>query len=806
LERRRREQVEAAARREEAEHLRQARLAEEEARRCAEEEARQERERIWLARLAEEEEERRRAVEEARQERERVRLARLAEEDEERRQAAEEARLERERAHQARLAQEEAARRAREAAAEERFQARSREEAALTMQRVILGSIVTFAAGLEVRDIITGFECCAVKIKNLPSDARDDEVTHLFTQQGIDPARFQLVGIRTTPNGKKEANVVTAADLADLLSFGLDGVEFRDERIEFEIGSYNLPGGMGASSVQDTDVLTVSWRSPSVRYVAEYGDYAQAQAKVRELNRTMYDQRRLHVEMNTPPPGRILVNFNYNSIKINNLPTSITDMQVQLFTQAFRVRRLPSKDPMNFYSVELAFQHLLREIERLSPGNIVHHERSTREHGRELDGTVSYRLRFSSSEDARVVYDGLSGRILPTISSKALWLRLPEPMCFNLTLPREQYTAQKKLWDALSDSITDRKACSLSIKHDGGLVRVRLLGSAKQAVGTLKVRVENLAAGDALDGWHRSLGFSNNPFLRRVLQETGAYLRSDWKKQVIRVYGEPRPVEQAREMVKAELERLEGLEYTVMLKQMSVAFFVRHGIATLKELIGEDSVTFHPWARRITISGGEEARHHLSRLIDESIRGGGGSGTIMNEHQCPICFDDVSSPYRVGCGHSYCSSCLRHFITSALEGDQFPLVCMGDEGRCARPIALPTIQAFLPSTKFKDLLETAVESYIKKHPAEIKYCKTPDCTQIYRATNGTASALQCPSCFTEVCSGCGEDAHKGVSCDEHRRITRWNFDDQWMVEQGFKKCPSCSAYPTEHAVISKSLF
>ncbi|TBU27591.1 hypothetical protein BD311DRAFT_843123 [Dichomitus squalens] len=705
----------------------------------------------------------------ARKERERAYTAQLAEEEEARRHTEVEERLERERAHRARLAEEDAARR-REleaAAAEERFQARATEEAAVTLQRVILGSIVTFAAGLEVRAVLTGFECCAVKIKNLPADTREDEVTEFITQQGIDPARFQLVGVKMAQDGKKEADVVTAADLADLLSCGPDGIEFKGERIELQIGAYNVPGGMGASSVRDDDVLTVSWRVPSIRYIAEYDDYAQAQERARELDRKIYAERRLHVEMNTLPPGRTIKGFNPNSIKIYNLPTSITEDDVRLFTQASRVRPLLQKGRSIGLPPKLAFQQLLREIERVSSRNVVHHEQSTRERGKDVDGIVSYRIRFTSPEEARVVYEELSGRIFPMISPIALWLRLPEPMCFNLILPKEQYGAQRALWDALVNSATDRKACVLSVKPDGNVVRVRLSGNAKQAVGMLKVRVENLARGEPLVGWHRSLGFFNNPFPRRVLDETGAYLRSDWRRQVLRVYGEPRAVERAREMVKAELERLEGLDFTVTLKQVSVAFFVRQGIATLKELIGEDAVTFHPWARRITISGGEEARHHLSRLIDESLRGGV-SIAQDGELQCPICFDD--------------------------GGDRFPLACMADEGRCGRPIALPTIQAFLPPNKFLDLLESAVESYIEKHPAEIKHCKTPDCIQIYRATaEGTASnALQCPSCFSEVCSGCGEDVHRGFSCEERKRVASWSLDDEWMREQGFKKCPSCS--------------
>jgi hypothetical protein len=750
-------------------------------------------EEVEAARIREETAHRRRIQEEAVLEaQEQARLMRerqLAEEHQQRQRMQEEVRIERERLRQARLAQEEEDRRVREAEMERRFQARSREEATLTLQHVISGSIVTFAAGLEVQHIITGFDCCTVKIKGLPADAREDEVVSLFTQQGVNRAQFQFVGMKGAPNARKEATVVTAADLADLLSFGLDGVEFRRETIDFEIGSYNVPGGMGMASVRDADVLTVSWRAPSLSYVATYDDQAHARAQVRQLNGTMLDGRRLRIEMNTAPPGRNLLHIDHNSVKISNVsPLSPFD-QIEALVDTFRLRCLPNRSTA--LPEANSFPLLLREVEALASGKVTHHEPSTRDCARAPDGTVAYRIRFSTPEDARLAHDGLRGRIFPSISPTALSFKLPEAMAFNLTISREQHVAQKTLWDALHAGIPDRKECNLFIRPDGNLVRVRLAGNSKRAVGMLKVRVENLAMGEVIDGWHRALGFSKNTFLRRVFQETQVYVRSDWRKQVLRVCGEARSVERAQEMIKVEIERLEGLEYTVMLKQVSVAFFVRQGIATLKELVGEDTVTFQPRSRRITITGGEEARHHLSRLIDESFQGV--HRVIPNEQQCPVCFDDVASPFRLGCGHTYCTACLRHFLASATEGDQFPLVCMGDESRCGRPIALPTIQSFLPQTKFADLLESAVDSYVKKHPTEIKHCRTPDCTQVYRSTEQpTANALQCPSCFTEVCSGCSEDAHKGRSCEEQRRMTRWDVDDQWMTEQGLRKCPSCS--------------
>ncbi|KIJ15160.1 hypothetical protein PAXINDRAFT_77956 [Paxillus involutus ATCC 200175] len=341
----------------------------------------------------------------------------------------------------------------------------------------------------------------------------------------------------------------------------------------------------------------------------------------------------------------------------------------------------------------------------------------------------------------------------------------------------------------------------LSVHDAGNIVRIRLSGSAKEAMGAMKVRVENLAKGEMVEGWHRSFCFSNNPFLRRVFVETGAYVRADWKRQSLKVYGPPRAVDHARNVIKNELERLAPLDYTVTLLRRSVGFFVREGIPQLKETLGENNVRFATFSRKITVTGSEEARHALECLIALSLKGDHVlPNTSQGEQTCPICYDDVTSPQQLGCGHVYCAACLRHFLSSALDSDQLPLTCLGDEARCHVPIPIPTIQQFLPPTSFNRLLEAAFDSHVSKHPEEFKCCKTPDCTQLYRPVRprDPAKTLHCPSCFAAVCNACNEDSHEGLTCAQSRlrknQAEQDRLNDAWIASQGgrVKKCPRCS--------------
>ena len=189
----------------------------------------------------------------------------------------------------------------------------------------------------------------------------------------------------------------------------------------------------------------------------------------------------------------------------------------------------------------------------------------------------------------------------------------------------------------------------------------------------------------------------------------------------------------------------------------------------------------------------------LDQLITDSLNQLKNSNvSTTNEDVCPSCYDQISSPEHLRCGHAYCNSCLRHYLTSASERGVFPLVCMGDEARCKIPISIPTIQRFLTTQNMDQLLQGAFISHVNQHPHELKYCPTPDCSQIYRTARGdTASVLTCPSCFTSVCDGCGE-GHDGLTCEEHKiqndPTEQEKMNEAWAMEHNVKKCPSCQVW------------
>ncbi|KIM86639.1 hypothetical protein PILCRDRAFT_96062 [Piloderma croceum F 1598] len=696
-------------------------------------------------------------------------------------------------AQKARIAEQEAAQQARIAQQEARRLEIAKEEAAMIFQHVVLDfALVTFSAGLTIQNILTGFESCRVRIKNLPLDATHSEVCALFAQQSADAGQFHVVGMKVV-NGKQEADVICHHDLK-VIAIGLDGIDFKQERLEFEVcqnGSI-AGGGMRASAGSRSDILTISWRAPSVCFVVTYVDKPQAEAKVRELDRKICAGRRVKVEMNRQPAGQAFRHFSANAVTIRGLPPSVTDTVVAQFSGSTLIRRLKSAD----YDAERAHEYL-----RFQVGAAAQLFETVDTDA--VEGIFTARVHFDSWTQAKKVYDSLDKQPFWFIGNTSFWLRLPDPLQYTITIPTQQYHAQRKRWNLLQADTKEKEGCHLSANAKDKVYVIRVGGDDKKAIGSLKVRVENLAAGEKLERWHGSLGagVGGQRFLDSVFETTGACIRNDRRLRAVTAYGEPRNIEAARNMVETEVERLESLEQTVFLKRQSVRFFVRRGLAALEEELGKDNVTLNISSSpcKITIKGGEIARHALSRLIDESLD----HTEIVNETEpdskCPICYDEITSPVQLACGHNYCTACIRHFLTTASDSKIFPLCCMGDENNCRAPIPIPVLQRFLPPQQFKHLLETVFFSHIEHLPQEFKYCTTPDCRQVYRCVKSqTSLVLYCPSCLSAICTSCHEEAHEGMSCAERKLhndpAEQERLNDQLAIQSGFKRCPECTVW------------
>ncbi|OBZ71757.1 hypothetical protein A0H81_08174 [Grifola frondosa] len=674
-------------------------------------------------------------------------------------------------------------------------------DAAKTISRTFMKSTrVIFGAGASIVRIITGFESCTVLVKGLPLDATRNEVQTLFTQPGFDPSHFYVQSFRSSGDKvHQEARVVfdDTLDAANAAA-GLNEIEFRDKKLQLEVVS--LRGGRDQMTEysKDREVLTMSWSAPSAGVVVMYESIEKAEAMVKALDRKVCAGRKVRVSMNRQPPGQTLKYFVASAIVIRNLPPGVTVEEIQAFSGSSSIKFLKQKT----YDLPNAYERIRADMEgQLSPEAVKEYEIMDTDTS---DGYVTIRARFERWEDAKIVHDFLKDRPLDYIASSKLRLWLSDPIIFTRTISIQQYEAQKDILLDIANNYKDQKSAYIRIRSNNtramGVAQVSVLGDDQQAVGALRVRMERLLSGEKLDLWDRWFAAEDGTaFLSSLLNSTGAHIIGDARLMELKAFGTPSAIQAAHSRIKQEVERLALLDYTVDLKKFSIRYFVRE-MDTLRVAIGEDNamldVTSSP--ARITIRGGEDARQILKTLIKKSLQGAYTSP--KDGVQCPICFDDISNPFSLACGHYYCYECLKHFLSTASDTKLFPLQCLGDEGRCARAIPLPVLETILLPTQLDHLLEAAFMHYVDQHPLEYRYCKTPDCGEIYRvAADGMSTPLNCPSCLVSFCAACHDEGHDGRTCEEwrvHRNpAEQERLLDEWARERStdVRSCPTCKS-------------
>ncbi|KAM6496251.1 hypothetical protein JOM56_008957 [Amanita muscaria] len=761
----------------------------------------------WEAsRKARHEEEERRAQRARQEAANRARLeeelrAQKARQDAERRARLEERRAQKARQEAERRAGIEAEREAKLAerrAKEAKLQAEQKEkqaevaalEASATIQHIALGgsAMVTCSAGIDVRHVQCSSDCCFVSVKNLPKDMKASSVEELLVQQGIDRSMFYLLQLRHgTGTEKSEARIMVDAEVGRVVATGLDGSQFGESSIlSFTVDEVPRPNSMGSSSAKNANILTVSWNLPSQIMIASYPSHTDAQNAVATLKDTMYNGRKIRAEIDQGRTKTISIESS-SSVKINGLPPDADPAQVQTHAKATGIRAV--KSPV--YDLGQFHQTLKEQMHGMESYDIAQTNYEKRGNIEEVH------IRFSTWEQAKKVYDSLEGKRIRS-DLPNMRARLAKPYQFLIHIPLRQYRAQKARWDSIAER-EDNKAVFVQIapsSNGSDRILIRVQGEDRKAVGALKVRVENLVAGQKLKEslWHRSFTTAaGRQFLDNIYCQTNAVVRPDWKSQSLILYADNAAYDTTIELIRTEVQRLETLEISVHISRHAIGFFMRTGLPALKEELGEDAamLDIQPTVCKLVVrSGGEAARRIVNKLIEESRNNFHHVTKDGDETMCPVCFDTPSLPVLLGCGHLYCAACIRHCLTSAVERKGFPLLCVGDEDRCKVPIAIPIIQRLLSVQQFDRLMEAAITTYIEKQPDKFKYCATPDCSQLYRC-DGNKKSFNCPSCLASVCIACKNVSHEGMTCEEwnllHDVAEQERRNEEWASTAGAKK-------------------
>ncbi|TEB29224.1 hypothetical protein FA13DRAFT_1711217 [Coprinellus micaceus] len=610
-------------------------------------------------------------------------------------------------------------------------EAKRRREAMVTLQFVVQGSnLVTFGPGLAVQSVVPGFDLCKVIVRNLPTNATDKEVTNIFKDQGVDEKMCKLLELRDERGRKRRRYWQDRTDL-----------ELRDNVLAIEVEGNTAWGSMRSSaSGTDPNTLTFFWHSPSVVMIATYETVEEARRKARALDRRKVNGRTITAILNPRPNGAAAMYWVEESVKLGNLAPGTTPADVEIIAETTNVRPIKS----NNYDHASFLDHLelcLRVDAELQAGP-----------GR-MKGTARFPSQVSLSRAAQRLSRGWNTGTWPRIY-------VSEQHHYTITISNAQYHAQKAQWDSMTETARGKKAFVRINERRNGYAFVNVEGSEEKEVGELKVRVENLVAGERLgvEHWHRSYAYSGKTLFDRVMEEAEVLVTVDRRLQALRLFGASAGLLQAKDIIRQDIERLELMEYTIPIERRSVRFFVATGLPILQEALGEDNVSLDVGSHQcnLKLRGGDDAIKHAQRLVEEAV-----NAARSGIHAPDQAADDEAAVIPAANRASATT------YPPAATSDNFPLVCMGNNAACNTPISVPIIHRYLTQQRFTILVDAVFSSYIQSNSQKFKYCTTPDCTQIYQCDTNK-QFHQCPACFSRICSSCNEDAHEGMTCEERR--------------------------------------
>ncbi|KAF5651177.1 hypothetical protein F25303_4171 [Fusarium sp. NRRL 25303] len=169
------------------------------------------------------------------------------------------------------------------------------------------------------------------------------------------------------------------------------------------------------------------------------------------------------------------------------------------------------------------------------------------------------------------------------------------------------------------------------------------------------------------------------------------------------------------------------------------------------------------------------------------------------EGDCSVCFCEADQALATSCGHVYCTICFVNMclVEASTIGD-FSIKCIGDEGNCKKSIPLYEIQNLLPSEIFESVLEASFMSFMRRHQDQLRYCPTPECTQVYRIAQPETSVppiFTCAKCMTATCTSC-HVSHPRKTCAQHKGNESGGMAELLKAKEelGFKDCPKCNIH------------
>ncbi|KAK1632745.1 hypothetical protein QYE76_007060 [Lolium multiflorum] len=166
---------------------------------------------------------------------------------------------------------------------------------------------------------------------------------------------------------------------------------------------------------------------------------------------------------------------------------------------------------------------------------------------------------------------------------------------------------------------------------------------------------------------------------------------------------------------------------------------------------------------------------------------------------CAICFDvhPAGAMRSAGCqAHFYCCGCWSGYVRAAVEDGARCLSIRCPDTSCSAAVVQDLVDDVADPDDARRYAEFLARSYVEESK-KLRWCPAPGCDHAVEFLDGERCTVQLDAdcmCGYGFCLGCGEEAHRPVSCDTVRAWLVKNGSDSetanWVLANT-KHCPEC---------------
>ena len=666
--------------------------------------------------------------------------------------------------------------------------------------RVSTGNIVKFGPGAAIEGVHLP-PTSSINVTGIPLH-RSRSDTLIALNKILEEGRrlgdaISIWDLRRAPNSPHQTATIRVGtrDPKQIVS-KLDGAELFGRNISSRLSVPAYPNQMEDVSPTERNIAYIYWRAPEMTAAATFKTSASAIAWCEEHDYSVIGGCTIRAKTH-----RSLMNHFRRIVEIRNLPLDVDQQKVrELLPDATSV----SFRSRNAYNVDRAFDRLRKDVDSAADRQLRDYRQDK---SRMPSGWLGIRVQCNTWQAVQSIRDSLSRRRQWYIGGHRLLVTLEEPYRYSISIEPRQYHAQQGLLHSISGTRRGGPLADIRIITGGPVqaVRIEVYGSNEFAVGALKAQVEGVLKGQLIPGCHSFFGSDKKleklESIRAISAETGCFVRFNIATRTVTAFGDDDTLRAFSKKLQPNID--DTISFEIQLTNSAAsAFYLRRGIPLLGSVVGKENVRItieHPHPILTVRGGGDEVPHMLRWLCDEGIEDVE-SVVLPPDTMCPVCLDHPEASFLLECGHFYCYTCLKHFLTTGITDKNPVLGCM----ECLAPIPLNTLRKILPHSELEDLFELAFHTHVRTNPEKFKFCGTPHCTRLYQLAPKDSQdppAFHCPSCLRSVCSACQGVPHEGISCFEaeiNQNAEVQKADallEKWAGRKGkdVHRCPKCNA-------------